>query len=74
MSRDPAQGEETEALKNWLKAGTNASKHQMKCEQCYEAIGGRGGSLCVSGKTLFGAEVTSQNELGEVRRKIRQVK
>lgn len=62
---------ETEALKKWLKAGTDASRHQMKCEQCYEAIGGRVRSLCVVGKTLFVTEYNAQNELGEVRRKIR---
>ncbi len=59
------------ALRKWLKAWNVASKHQMKCEQCYEAIGGRGGSLCATGKNLFELEIASQKELGEVRRKIR---
>lgn len=59
------------ALKKWLKALKSARKHQMKCEQCYEAIGGRGLSLCATGKTLFELEAASQNELGEVRREIR---
>lgn len=71
---DTAREKENSALKKWTKALTGASKHQMKCEQCYEAIGGRGGTLCAKGKTLFELEIASQNELGEVRRKIRPKK
>lgn len=59
------------ALKNWLKSNTRAERHQQKCEQCYEAVGGRGGPICDVGRTMFELEIDFRNELGEVRRKIR---